>query len=224
MLADFLPRFNRRFGVPAEQSEVAYRPLDEELDLAGVLCIKEQRRVARDNTVQYKNKTLQLFPGTERTGYAGSRVEVQERLDGRILVKCGEEVLTPQQAPPLAAHLRSYINAPPVVPFVLDPIPERTRAPKPMGPLSGETIWHEDPIRKGIHSKLVRAGMERARRDGKRIGRPKLGDEPGFEENLKEVAELIEEGILSRRKASLKLGIGYATLKRMLDARATSGS
>jgi len=62
---------------------------------------------ARDNTVQYKNKTLQLFPGTDRTSYAGSRVEVQERLDGRILVKCGEEVLTPQQAPPLAAHLRS---------------------------------------------------------------------------------------------------------------------
>ena len=224
MLAAFLPRFNQRFGVPADQPEVAYRPLDEETDLAGVLCVKEQRRVARDNTVQYKNKTLQLFPGTERTGYAGSRVEVQERLDGRILVKCGEEVLTPQQAPPLAAHLRSYINAPPVVPFVLDPIPERTRAPKPMGPLSGETIWYEDPIRKGIHSKLVRAGMERARRNGKRIGRPRLSDMPGFEENFKEVAELIEEGTLSRRKASLKLGIGHATLKRMLDARAASGS
>ena len=103
VLADFLLRFNQRFGVPAAQPESVYRPLDEELDLAGVLCIKEQRRVARDNTVQYKNKTLQLFPGTERTSYAGSRVEVQERLDGRILVKCEEEVLTPQEAPPLAA-------------------------------------------------------------------------------------------------------------------------
>jgi len=61
-------------------------------------------------------------------------------------------------------------------------------------------------------------------RDGKRIGRPILSDEPGFEENFKEVAELIKKGILSRRKASLKLGIGYATLKRILDARAASGS
>ena len=52
---------------------------------------------------------------------------------------------------------------------------------------TGETIWYEDPIRKGIHSTLVRAGMERARRDGNRIGRPKLSDEPGFEENFKEV-------------------------------------
>ena len=90
VLATFLPRFNQRFGVPADQPEVAYRSLDDDLDLAGVLCIKEQRRVARDNTVQYKNKTLQLFPGENRTSYAGSRVEVQERLDGHILVKCGK--------------------------------------------------------------------------------------------------------------------------------------
>ena len=85
MLAAFLPRFNRRFGVPADRPQSAYRPLEPELDHTRVLCFKEQRWVARDNTVQYKNKTLQLFPGTERTSYAGSRVDVQERLDGRIL-------------------------------------------------------------------------------------------------------------------------------------------
>ena len=180
VLAAFLPRFNQRFGVPADQPEVACRPLDEETDLAGVLCIKEQRRVARDNTVQYKNKTLQLFPGTDRTSYAGSRVEVQERLDGRILVRCRKEVLTLQEAPPLAAELRSYINAPPVVPYVLDPIPERTRVPKPLGPLAGETIWYEDPDRKQTNRDLVLAGMARARRNGKRIGRPRLSDMPGF--------------------------------------------
>ncbi len=180
--------------------------------------------MARDNTVQYKNRTLQLFPGTERTSYAGSRVEVQERLDGSIQVKCGEEVLTPQQAPPLAAHLRSYITAPPVVPFVLDPIPERPRVPKPAGPLAGGTLWYEDPDRKQMHSKLVREGMERARRDGKRIGRPKVSDKPGFGENFEDVVELIEAGALSRRKAALELGIGYATLKRLLDAREALGN
>ncbi len=220
VLADFLPRFNQRFGVVPAQPDAVYRPLDPGLDLAGVLCIKEQRKVARDNTVQYKGKTLQLFPGTERTSYARTRVEVQERLDGSLLVKCGEEVLTPQEAPPLAAELRSHVTSPPVVPYVLDPIPERpTRPPKPPGPLAGETIWYEDPGRKQIHRELVRAGMARARESGKRIGRPRVSDMPGFEENFKEVAELIEEGTLSRRKASLKLGIGYATLKRLLDSR-----
>ena len=62
VLAAFLPRFNQRFGVPADQPEVAYRPLDEKTDLAGVLCIKEQRRVTRDNTVQYKNKDVAAVP------------------------------------------------------------------------------------------------------------------------------------------------------------------
>ena len=224
VLAAFLPRFNQRFGVRADQPELAYRSLDEDLDLAGVLCTKEQRRVARDNTVQYKNRTLQLFPGMERTSYAGSRVEVRERLDGCILVKCGEEILTPQQAPPLAAELRSYISAPPVVPYVLDPVPVRQRTPKPAGPLAGDTLWYEDTERKDIHSKLVREGMDRAREKGKRIGRPRVSAAPGFQENLDEVVGLIEAGSLSRRKASVRLGIGYATLKRLLDARIASGS
>jgi len=220
VLADFLPRFNQRFGVAAAQPDVVYRPLDPELDLAGVLCIKEQRKVARDNTVQYKGKTLQLFPGTERTSYARTRVEVQERLDGRILVKCGEEVLTPQEAPSLAAELRSHVTSPPVVPYVLDPIPERpTRPPKPPGPLAGETIWYEDPTRRKLHRELVLEGMERARQGGKRIGRPRVSDQPGFGQRFSEVVERIESGELSRRKAALELEIGYATLKRLLDAR-----
>ena len=224
VLADFLLRFNQRFGVVPAQPDAVYRPLDPELDLAGVLCIKEQRKVARDNTVQYKGKILQLFPGTERTSYAGSRVEVQERLDGRILVKCGEEVLTPQEAPPLAAELRSHVTSPLVAPYLLDPIPPRPQVHKHPGPLAGETIWYEDPTRKQLHRDLVLAGMERARQLGKRIGRPRVSDEPGFEESFSEVVERIEAGALSRRKAALELEIGYATLKRLLDARGTTTS
>ena len=66
-------------------------------------------------------------------------------------------------------------------------------------------------------------GMERAKQSGKRIGRPKVSDEPGFEESFSEVVERIESGALSRRKAALELGIGYATLKRLIDARMVLG-
>jgi hypothetical protein len=90
VLADFLPQFNQRFGVPAAQPEPAYRTVDSELDLGSVLCIKELRRVAKDNTVQYHGRTLQLFPDLERPSYAGARVEVQERLDGSLLVRIRE--------------------------------------------------------------------------------------------------------------------------------------
>jgi transposase len=61
VLWDFLPRFNRRFGVPAAQPGQAYRPISLELELEGILCVKERRRVARDNTVQYRQRNLQLL-------------------------------------------------------------------------------------------------------------------------------------------------------------------
>ena len=87
VLTEFLPRFNQRFGVPADQPESVYRPVDPELDLGSVLCTKELRRVAKDNTVQYHGRALQLYPSTERPSYAGARVEVQERLDGCLLLR-----------------------------------------------------------------------------------------------------------------------------------------
>ena len=224
VLTEFLPRFNQRFGVPAAQPESAYRPVDPELDLGGVLCIKELRRVAKDNTVQYHGRALQLFPSMERPSYAGARVEVQERLDGRLLIRHREQILTPQEAPPLAAELRSQVAAGPVVVSLPDPDPtdwrpkERVRAPVTPGPLAGETIWYKDSTRKRVHRDLVMAGMERARQQGKRIGRPRVSERPEFEQLFAAVVERIGSGGISRRQAARKLGIGYATLKRLLDS------
>ena len=62
VLKPFLPRFNRRFGVPAQCPEPAFRPLQVDLPLEQVLCFKHRRRVARDNTVKYQGHTLQLLP------------------------------------------------------------------------------------------------------------------------------------------------------------------
>ena len=46
-----------------------------------------------------------------------------------------------------------------------------------------------------------------------------MSDEPGFQARFSEVLERIDVGELSQRKAALELGIGFATLKRLLDAR-----
>ena len=87
VLRQFLPRFNRRFGVPPLYPEPAFRPLDPELCLEQILCFKHHRRVARDNTVRFQLHTLQLLPGAERPSYAGAAVEVLEGLDGRLSVR-----------------------------------------------------------------------------------------------------------------------------------------
>ena len=222
VLTEFLTRFNQRFGVSAAQPESAYRPVDQELDLGSVLCIKELRRVVKDNTVQYHGRSLQLFPTMERPSYAGARVEVQERLDGRLLVRHREQILTPQEAPPLATELRDRISTGPVRASASEPdptgwVPQRVKTPVIPGPLAGETIWYEDPARKQVHRDLVRAGMERARQQGKRIGRPRVSERPEFEQEFAKVLERIGSGGLSRRQAAKELNIGYATLKRLLE-------
>ena len=58
VLQGFLPRFNSRFKVPAQVLEVAYRAVDGVMCLERVLCFKYRRRVARDNTVRYRWRTL----------------------------------------------------------------------------------------------------------------------------------------------------------------------
>ena len=222
VLAEFLPRFNQRFGVPAAQPGFAYREVPEELDMDGVLCVKELRRVAKDNTVQYHSKTLQLFPDMDRTSYARARVEIQERLDGSLVVCYRGKVLTPVEAPPLATELRGRAEATPVLP--VDPWPpesipkERKSRSKPKSTLGWEGEWYQDETKKRTHRELVRAGMERARLQGKHIGRPKVADREGFTQQFEAILERIQSGDISRRRAARELDIGYATLKRLLDA------
>jgi hypothetical protein len=228
VLASFLPQFNQRFGVPAAQRESAYRPIDPELDLGSVLCIKELRRVAKDNTVQYHGRTLQLFPDPERPSYAGARVEVQERLDGSLLVRHQRKFLTPVEAPPLAGQLRAQVTAGPVAVTLPDPDPTdwrpspRVKAPAVPGPLAGDPVWYEDPTRKQLHRDLVLAGMGRARQQGKHIGRPRVRERPDFDQRFVEVVGRIGPEGITRTQAARELGIGYATLKRLLDAQGVS--
>ena len=63
----------------------------------------------------------------------------------------------------------------------------------------------------------VKAGMDRARRQGKKIGRPRETDKRGFNRRYGAILERLNSGDISRRKAAKELGIGFATLKRLLD-------
>ena len=107
VLERFLPRFNARFRVPAAEPEVAYRPLDRALPLASILSFRHPRSVARDNTVKYRWRTLQLLPGPERTSYAGAQVEVLERPGGELSVLHQGATIASREAPPRAGVLRA---------------------------------------------------------------------------------------------------------------------
>ncbi len=64
----------------------------------------------------------------------------------------------------------------------------------------------------------VKAGMDRARKQGRRIGRPRVTDRRGFSTRFKTILERLRREEISRRAAAKELGIGYARLKRLLDA------
>ena len=108
VLEGFLPRFNGRFKVPARESEVAYRAVNEEMCLERILCFKYRRRVARDNTVRYRWRTLQLLPGTDRPTYAGAAVDVLEGLDDSLAVQHEGRGIPSQEAPPRPSVLRGF--------------------------------------------------------------------------------------------------------------------
>lgn len=67
----------------------------------------------------------------------------------------------------------------------------------------------------------VKAGMERAKRQGKPIGRPSITKRKGFKSSFKVMLPRLSAGEISRRQAARELNIGYATLKRLLDQNYT---
>jgi len=64
----------------------------------------------------------------------------------------------------------------------------------------------------------VKEGMRHAARQGKRIGRPPVTARPGFAARWNRVCPDLAAGRLSRRQAARRLGIGTATLGRLLAA------
>ncbi|MDD5094928.1 MAG: hypothetical protein PHV74_11205 [Dehalococcoidia bacterium] len=159
-------------------------------------------------------------------------VEVQERLDRRLMVSCKGEILTPQETPPLASQLRASIDAyyanggwaKLAEDLLHDPNPpKRFQSGKKHIGLGWEPSWYNNEDGKRTHRELVLAGMERARLQGKHIGRHKrVIDQEGFLQRLQTTVNRIAEGVISRRQSARELGIGYATLKRLLDANFNS--
>ena len=60
-------------------------------------------------------------------------------------------------------------------------------------------------------------------RQGIKIGRPRVTDREGFDRSFGAVLEGLNGGCMSRCQAAKQLGIGYATLKRLLDSGYLAG-
>jgi transposase len=107
VLWDFLPRFNRRFAVPASDSGAAYRQPPEGFDPDMIFCFKYYRTVGPDNVIRFGEHRLQILPANDRLSYSRLRVEIHERMDGSLAVYHQGTCLATKAAPLDAPTLRA---------------------------------------------------------------------------------------------------------------------
>jgi hypothetical protein len=97
-LAQYIPRHNRRFAVPPQDSTPAWRKVRSGLDLGRICAFRYEAMVFNDNTVRLQGKVIDIPPGPGGRGYAKKRVEVVQRLDGSWWVYWKDMVIAKAEA------------------------------------------------------------------------------------------------------------------------------
>jgi transposase len=82
LLNRYLPGHNRKFAKPAK-AQPAWRKLSA-VKIERALCFKQQRTVAKDNTVTFEGTLLQIPKTSPFRSYANKRIDVHVLLDGAV--------------------------------------------------------------------------------------------------------------------------------------------
>ena len=105
-LKSFLPTFNRKFRVAAASSADMHTPLPKGLDLNDFLCIKTNRVAKNDNVVSLNGRLFQIEEPVETT-----HVEMQERLNGSLLIKAAGKSLKYTEIAPTPKPVRRQTSS-----------------------------------------------------------------------------------------------------------------
>lgn len=103
----FKADFNRRFAKLPQQSQSAWRAVPRGLDLERICSFRYQATVGNDNAVRLAGVILDIPEGPRHKGYAKSRVEVRQLLDGRWRVYYKDKLLLETNKPQLQVPLRT---------------------------------------------------------------------------------------------------------------------
>jgi hypothetical protein len=82
VLERYIPVHNRKFAKPAKDEPV-WRKVSS-LEIERALCFKQQRTVAKDNTVNFEGTVLQIPKTSLFRSYANRRVDVHVMLDSAV--------------------------------------------------------------------------------------------------------------------------------------------
>jgi transposase len=96
----YLPQWEEGFTVVARGAADAHRPLGKEHDLAAILSHVEERMVTRDYTIRHQGRIYQIGRSDIQAGLRGSRVRVEQRLDGSLAVRFGQHYVSVSECQP----------------------------------------------------------------------------------------------------------------------------
>ena len=83
LIHTFLPWYNAKYTHPAES---VYMPLPADKNLDTVFCVKKERTVNKDNTIQFYGQVIQLPPSQNALSLANRKVDVCLLEDNRLFV------------------------------------------------------------------------------------------------------------------------------------------
>jgi len=101
----FLALVNTRYTVTARDPANGHQTRPSATTLALVLSWQEPRSVAKDWTLRWRNRRLQIDARHAALGLPGRHVMVVERRDGTLAILYGKRLLTFRDAPALAAPI-----------------------------------------------------------------------------------------------------------------------
>ena len=88
----FIPDYNARFAVKAEQEGSAFVAIPG-IDLGEILCVQEERQVGNDNCVSFNRLKLQIPASPLRAHFVKARVKVRQYHDGTYAIFHGQRRL-----------------------------------------------------------------------------------------------------------------------------------
>jgi len=94
LLKTFLPWYNARY---THQAESAYMPLAKDKNLDLIFCVKKERRVNNDNTIQIHGQTVQIPPSRMVLSFSRKQIDVCLLEDRRILVVYKGQIIAESQ-------------------------------------------------------------------------------------------------------------------------------
>jgi transposase len=106
-LPTFVRRFNRRFAIAARQSEKAWRPVPQTLDIDRAISFHYPVKVGLDNTVRLGDLLVDIPPGPHGRSYAKAGVEVRQLLNGAWRVYYQDRLIAQHPSTSLREPIRA---------------------------------------------------------------------------------------------------------------------